>query len=205
MTVLDSDAIPDSLSKLFPLALMMNCHFVPFDESSAVVCVAACNPLDPEMLKEQEKILRKVVEVFLAREDHVARQLDWLRIKLKTRSRRAIRFNIRIQVSYQFCNRLGVRTDNVVHDGATRNISEGGCLLDGPQAADDPGNMLKKGLFINACLKPDDGEIWAICEVREIRLVDEAPLPRWLLGVEFLDVSDDGKARLKQLCRKRKD
>ena len=192
MTVLDGDAMPDNLSKLFPLALM-NCHFVPFDETRAVVCVAACNPLEQELLKELEKNLKKVIEVFLAREDQVARQLDWLRVKLKTRSRRTLRF-ARLQISYQFCDRLGVRTDKEIHEGSTLNISEGGYLLDGPQSAEDPGEMLKKGfLYINACLKLDAGEIWAICEVREIRLVDEAPKPRWLLGVEILDINTEAK------------
>ena len=154
------------------------------------------------MLREQEKVLRKVIEVFLAREDQVARQLDWLRIRLKTRSRSSLRYAMRLTVSYQFCNRLGVRIDKEIHSGSTLNVSEGGYLVEGPVSSGDPGEMMRKGLYVNICIKLMTGEIWAICDVREIRLVDDPARGRWLLGVEVLDINPDSKTRLKALCRR---
>ena len=202
MTMLDTESMPEELSKVFPLPLMMHHCFVPFEDSGAVLCVAACNPLDPVMLREQEKVLRKVIEVFLAREDQVARQLDWLRIRLKTRSRSSLRYAMRLTVSYQFCNRLGVRIDKEIHSGSTLNVSEGGYLVEGPVSSGDPGEMMRKGLYVNICIKLMTGEIWAICDVREIRLVDDPARGRWLLGVEVLDINPDSKTRLKALCRR---
>ncbi|MEI6234491.1 MAG: hypothetical protein WCT04_15670 [Planctomycetota bacterium] len=202
MTKLVSDAIPEPLRNLFSLPLMMHHNFVPFDDSGAILCLAACNPLDPALIREQEKVLHKIIEVFLAREDQVARQLDWMRIKLKTRSRRCLRFNLRVFVSFQFCNRLGVRHDKNIHDGATVNVSEGGYLLDCPAPIDDPSAMLLKGMYLNVIIKSMTGEIRAICDVREIRLVDDSPKPRWLMGVEIVEMNDDSKTRLKGLCRR---
>lgn len=203
MTLLDEVSIPEKLRKIFPLPLMMRHSFVPFDESAAVLCVAACNPLEPETVKDLERISRKVVEVFLAREDHVARQLDWLRVKMKTRSRRGMRFRLHLPASYQFCSRMGVRSDKDVFDAATVNISEGGFLIDSPQVPGDPGELLLRGLYVNICLKPMSGEIWSICDVREIRLVQDQP-PRWLLGMEIVDINEESRARLKELCKSAK-
>lgn len=199
MTVLEGDAIPEKLNKIFPLPMMMRHSFVPFDDAAAVLCVAACNPLDAETLKELERISRKVIEVFLAREDQVARQLDWMRVKMKTRSRRSLRYKMSLALMYQFCSRLGVRSDKEVHQGTTVNISEGGMLIDSAQAPGDPGAMLQNGLYVNVCLKPAIGEIWAICDVREIRLLPDTVPPRWLLGLEIVDINEESRARLREL------
>jgi hypothetical protein len=201
MTVLEGETIPERLNKIFPLPMMMRHSFVPFDESSAVLCVAACNPLDTETQKELERISHKVVEVFLAREDHVARQLDWMRVKMKTRSRRSLRYKMSLSVVYQFCSRLGARTDKEVYQGTSVNLSEGGLLVESPQAPGDPGEMLLNGLYVNICLKPAIGEIWAICDVREIRLVPDSAPPRWLLGLEIVDINEESRARLQDLFR----
>jgi len=203
MTLLDEDSFPEKLRRIFPLPLMMRHNFVPFDESAAVLCVAACNPLEADLVKELERISRKVVEVFLAREDQVARQLDWLRVKMKTRSRRGLRFRLKLPVSFQFCSRMGVRSEKDVFDATTINISEGGFLIESPPVPGDPGEMLLKGLHLNLCLKPMSGEIWSICDVREIRLVQEQP-PRWLMGLEIVDINEESRARLKELCKSAK-
>lgn len=201
MTVLDEDAMPKNLSRIFPLPLMMHHGFVPFDESAAVLCVAACSPLDAETIKELEKISRKVIEVFVAREDQLARQLQWQRIRVKTRSRRHVRFKKQLEVSYQFCSREGVRTDKLVHQGRTLDMSLGGFLIDGPQPnMGDPGKLMLHGLYVNVCLKAEDGEIWAICEVRELRLELKDEQTRWLMGVEMVDMNAEYKPRLISLC-----
>lgn len=212
MTVLDEPSIPAPLSKIFPLALMIHHGFVPFDQSRTVICVAASNPLEPEVIKELEKTSKKVVEVFLSREDHIFRQLDWLRVKQKTRSRRTPRFNVSLQVQYQFCTRQGARTDKDVHDAWTLNLSEGGFLLDSTAPPiDDPAAALVNGLYVNLCLNvpaqtADSAadEIWSICEVREVRLHMPDPTTRthrWLMGVEIIDIAPEFKEKLKALCR----
>ncbi len=202
MTMLDSDSMPDALSKRFPLPLMMHHHFVPFEDSGAILCLAASNPLDPTLIREQERIHNRVIEVFLAREDQIARQLDWMRIKLKTRSRHFLRYPLKLAVSYQYCNRLGVRLDNTIHTGSSINVSEGGYLLEGPATCADPSEMLRKGLFANVSIKSMTGEVAALCDIREIRLIEDNLLPRWLLGVEIVEINPDAKSRLKSLCRK---
>ncbi len=212
MTVLDEPSVPAPLSKVFPLALMIHHGFVPFDQSRTVICVAASNPLEPEVIKELEKISKKVIEVFLSREDQIFRQLDWLRVKQKTRSRRTPRFGISLQVQYQFCTRQGARTDKDVHDAWTINLSEGGFLLDSnAPPIEDPAAALVSGLYINACLKVPaqnageaEDEIWSVCEVREVRLYTPDPTlrqPRWLMGIEVIDIAPEFKEKLKRLCK----
>lgn len=207
MTLLEPGAVPETLSKLFPLALMMHHGFVPFDMSPSVICIAACNPLEPETLKELERLSKKVVEVFLAREDQVDRQIDMLRIKLKTRSRRLLRFEKSIACAFQFCSRQGVRTGTQVCQGQTLNVSEGGFLIDtpAPEIA-DPVEAMRRGMFVNLCLKLPDLELWSICEAREIRMRDverhgEAPVQQWLMGVEIIDMASELRKKLKALCK----
>jgi len=57
-------------------------------------------------------------------------------------------------------------------------------------------------MYLNVIIKSMTGEIRAICDVREIRLVDDSPKPRWLMGVEIVEMNDDSKTRLKGLCRR---
>ena len=207
MTLLEPGAVPETLSKLFPLALMMHHNFVPFDSSPSVICIAACSPLESETLKELERLSKKVVEVFLAREDQVDRQIDMLRIKLKTRSRRLLRFEKQISCAFQFCSRQGVRTGKQVCTGQTVNVSEGGFLIDtpAPEIA-DPADAMRRGMYINLCLKLPDMELWSICEAREIRMSDvehpgSAPAQHWLMGVEIIDMSPELRKKLKAFCK----
>lgn len=211
MTVLEEPSVPDALSKIFPLALMMHHGFVPFDQSPTVLCIAACNPLEPEVRKDLEKISKKIVEEFLAREDHVFRQLDWLRVKFKTRSRRTLRFNLALPSAYQFCTRQGGRLDKEIYDCVTVNVSEGGFLIDSPAPSiADPGEAMRRGLYINLCVlnqtEESEDKIWAVCEVRELRFqaqIDSGGVgrPRWLMGVEIIDINPEFKDKLKELCR----
>lgn len=211
MTVLDDPNVPDALSKIFPLALMMHHGFIPFDQSPTVLCIAACNPLDADVRKELEKISKKIVEEFLAREDHVYRQLDWLRVKFKTRSRRTIRFELSLPSAYQFCTRQGARLDKEIYECTTVNISEGGFLIDSPAPnVAEPADAMRRGMYINLCLliqnETEEEKIWSVCEVRELRFqaqIDSGGVgrPRWLMGVEIIDISPEFKAKLKELCR----
>jgi hypothetical protein len=202
MTVLDGDTIPERLRTIFPLAMMMHHNFVPFDDAGAQLCIATSNPLDAATVKDLEKISKRFIQIFIARDDQVGRQLDWMRVKMKTRSRRYLRFEFRQPASYQFSNRAGVRVNRDVYEGTTLNISEGGCLLDSPQPHHaDPAELLRRGFFINLSVKTEAGAVWAVGEVREIRLGGGDAGPRWMMGVEFIDISPENRTLLKDVLR----
>jgi hypothetical protein len=202
MTMLEGDTIPDRLRNVFPLALMMHHNFVPFDDAGAQLCIAASTPLDAATVKDLEKISKRFIQVFIARDDQVGRQLDWMRVKMKTRSRRYLRFEFRQPASYQFSNRAGARLNREVYEAVTLNVSEGGCLLDSPEPHHvDPAELLRRGFYINLSVKTEAGAVWAVGEVREIRLGGDANGPRWLMGVEFIDLSPENRALLKDVLR----
>ena len=203
MTDLTDAEIPDGLVRIFPHEMMMQYSFVPFDDSKSFVCVAVADPLPQNALKELEKLCGKRIEIFLAQEDLLVRTLDKIRGRAKRKLRRHIRYEINTLVRYQFCSRLGNPAEEVIHNGTTLNISEGGFLIEGsPTALGSPDDLRRRGMCARVVLTGTFQEIAALCHLRSIRARErqEAGKARWLLGLEIAEIAADDRRRLKELC-----
>ena len=205
MTDLSEAEIPEALARVFPHEMMVQHSFVPFDDSKAFVCVAVADPLPMTTQKELEKLCGKRIEMFLAQEDLVVRTLDKLRGKQKRKLRRHIRYEVNALVRYQFCSRLGHPAEDVIHNGTTLNISEGGFLIEGsPTALGSPDDLRRRGICCRVVLTGTFQEISTLCHLRSIRARErqEAGKARWLLGLEVAEIAADDRRRLKELCLK---
>jgi hypothetical protein len=205
MTDLHDAQIPESLSRVFTHELLMQYNFVPFDEAKTFVCIAVADPLPPQSVKDLERMCGKRIEVFLAQEDLVVKMLDKARGKHKHKLRKHIRYEIQTMVRYQFCSRLGNPAEDIIHNGTTLNVSEGGFLIEGsPTALGGPEDLRRRGICARVVLSSAVSEITTICHLRSIRQKErqEAGRSRWLLGLEIAEISTDDRRRLKEMCLK---
>jgi hypothetical protein len=205
MTDLNGAEIPESLSRVFTRELLMQYNFVPFDEAKTFVCIAVADPLPQQTIKDLERMSGKRIEVFLAQEDLVVKMLDKARGKQKQKLRKHIRYEIQTLVRYQFCSRLGNPAEDIIHNGTTLNISEGGFLIEGsPTALGSPEDLRRRGICARVVLSGTLQEVTTICHLRSIRPKErqEAGRSRWLLGLEIAEMSIDDRRRLKELCLK---
>ena len=198
MTDLEAEEIPEELAKLFPYDLMARHEFVPFDDAGAFVCIAVPNALAPAAVKELEKACHKHVEVFLAREDLIRKELHVLRHRLEAPPRLHIRYEASYPIEYQFCTRLGVLAEHSSHQGTTLNISEGGFLVDGPAVElGTPEDLLRIGMCATIVLAPGtQHEFRGLCRIKSLKPQGK----RCALALEVLGASADDRRRLKELC-----
>jgi len=204
MTDLADCVVPEKIAQQFTHSTMLNHEFVPFDEARNFVCVATASPLRASLVKELETLCGKKVEVFIAEEEKVLKLLDTLQIKQARKQRKHIRYDVSLAVKYQFCSRLGTPAEQVVHQGLTVNISEGGMLIEGsPSALGTPEDMRRRGMCVSINM-PSNGakDIHAICQLRAVREKEKhsSVEPKWLIGIELVEMPADDRRRLKEIC-----
>ncbi len=206
MTDLTGVEVPDKLARLFTHPIMARYAFVPFDEAKTFICIAAGTPLKSSIVRELEATINKKIEVFLAQEEQVLRLLDHLHLKQNRKARKHVRYDLSVPVRYQFTSRLGTPAEPNAHEGVTINASEGGFLIEGtPTALGSPEEMRRRGLCASVVLNSADGHaVHALCQLRAIREKERkaAEDPRWLLGMEIVEMSVEDRRRLKELCIK---
>jgi hypothetical protein len=203
MTDLRDAQVPESLVKTFTHATMLANIFVPFDESKVMVCIATANPLDTDTLAALQLKCSRKIEVFLAQEEQILKLLDGLQIKQNKKLRKHLRYDIRLPVRYQFCSRLGTPAESVSHDGVTHNISEGGMLLEGvPCALGTPDDMRRRGMCVSVIIQHGGAALRGLGHLRALREKDRvgAEDPRWMLGLELVDMSVEDRRKLKEIC-----
>jgi hypothetical protein len=198
VTDLAEAEITDDLCAVFPMPLLMRYNFVPFDTSSRMVCIAAATPLMPAVVQEIEKACNKKVEVFLAREDVITKHLSGLRRHHAAQSRRFIRYDCEIPTTYQLCTRFTGPIEQVVHQGVTKNISEGGLLIYGsPSTQARPEDLLRQGVFARITVGDQVGhQVHALCRIKAIKDLSG----HWQMGLEFTELSSEDRRTLKELC-----
>jgi hypothetical protein len=205
MTDLSEAQVPESLVKTFSHAAMLANVFVPFDEAKTMACIAAASPLRPNILADLQTQCAKKIEVFLAQEEQILKLLDGLQIKQNKKLRKHIRYEIKVPVQYQFCSRLGTAAEPVSHNGVTHNISEGGLLIEGtPSALGTPDDMRRRGMCVSIIIMSNGAELRGIGQLRAVREKERvgAEDPRWMLGVELVDMTVEDRRRLKEVCVK---
>jgi|GEM_PF-1143267 len=201
---LDDDPPSDKASALFPIPVLQRHQFIPFDITEAFVCVAATEPMSQSTLEEMQRICGRRVEVFLAREDQILKYLEKWAKPQKHRSRRFIRYDVIVPISYQYCARFGAAADPVYYQGVTLNLSEGGILIEGtPRGPSTPDLLLRGGMCLNITMVDAPVEIHAICRLKTIA---ERTNPKtgkcWQMGLEIADMSADNRRKMKELCFK---
>jgi type II secretory ATPase GspE/PulE/Tfp pilus assembly ATPase PilB-like protein len=198
MTDLEAEEIPETLAKLLPLSLMARYECVPFDDAGAFVCIAVANALPPEAVKELERACHKHIEVFLAREDLIRKELQALRRRLEIPPRLHIRYEASYPVEYQFCTRQGVLAEQSSHQGTTLNISEGGFLVDGPPVGlGTPEELVRIGLCASIVVAPGTPhESRVLCRMKSLKPQGD----RCAISLEILSASAEDRRRLKELC-----
>ncbi|MCY3020480.1 MAG: PilZ domain-containing protein [Planctomycetota bacterium] len=198
MTDLADVDISEKLARLFPYGLMARHGFVPFDDAGSFICIAVANPLAPAAIKELQEACHRKVEIFLAREDVILKRLTALRPKPEAVPRKHLRYDVSLPVSYQFCTRLGVATDDTCYNGLALNISEGGFSVEGPVAnIGKPEDLLRVGTCVRLTMAPDTPQqLSALCRLKII----QPKGPFWMMGLELADASIEDRRRLKELC-----
>lgn len=205
MTDLDGIDFSENLRKIFSYAVMLQHTFVPFDEAKNFICIATASPLKPGTVKNLETLCNKRVEVFLAQEDLIVKQLDMMQNKNKRRPRKYIRYSVSLPVRYQYCSRLGTPAEQIIYDGETVDISEGGLLIEGsPTTLGTLDDLRRRGICVRISINIDSGEVVAICQLRALRNKPGGPAshPRWMIGLEVVEASVDCRRRLKEVCIK---
>ena len=203
VTNLDDADITDEAVSVFPLETILRNSFVPFDASKRVVCIAAFNPLGSQLIFELERDCGRKVELFLALEDQVLKYLDKIRMKFKHESRKFLRYEIKVPVSYQYCGRMGTPAEPLLHSGMTLNASEDGFLIEGtPASIGSPDELRRRGMCVNLTIAGTEREIRALCQLRTIKERSRMPsgAKLWLIGLKIAEISSDDRRRLKELC-----
>ncbi|MGD0089498.1 MAG: PilZ domain-containing protein [Planctomycetota bacterium] len=198
MTDLQEEEIPEKLAKLFPYELMARHEFVPFDDAGAFICIAAVNALPAPVVKELEQLCHKKLEVFLAREDLIRKELQTLHARQEKSSRLHLRYGFSLPVEYQFCTRFGVPAGRQVYQGTTLNISEGGLQVDGPPVTiGAPSDLLRVGMCANLVIEPGtQRELKTLCRLKAIEPRGE----RCTIRLEIIDASAETRRHLKEIC-----
>lgn len=207
MTDLSEVRISPDLSAPFSHTLMARLEFVPLDEAKRLLCIAVANPLPDRELQNLERLAGKKIEVFLAQEDLILAQLDHLRKEVKRPERQHRRFEAALPVRWRLCNRLGAAAEKETHHGLTRDISEGGFLVEGTASSvGSPETIRRRGLCARVKLETASQELRALCQIRFIK-EESAGVQQtaeggevWLYGLEILEMSDADRRRLKETC-----
>jgi len=203
MTDLTDADIPEPLSMLFSHGMMLQHEFIPFDESMRMLCVAAANPIPRAVLSDMERSCGKKIEVFLAQEDLVLQLVDRLQPKEKRKDRKHMRYETDLVIQYQFCNRLGRASEEVMHTGQTMDISEGGFLIQGPATTlGGPDDLMRRGLCVRFVMGDGSGEVKGLCALRFIKANDRPAREewKWHYGLQILEMTSEDRRRLKEFC-----
>lgn len=207
MTDLEDAEIPEVLLKLFAQSTMLRYEFLPFDESQQMLCIATANPIPPQILHDLERQAKRKIEVFLAQEDLVLKELDKIRPKVKRQERKHMRYEVALPIAYQFCNRLGRAAEETLYHGQTIDISEGGFLCEGntPKLI-TPEDLMRRGICVRLTVSKYPIEVRALCSLRFIKNREEEeggaqdlPFP-WVFGTQVLEISEEDKRKLKEIC-----
>lgn len=207
MTDLEDAEIPEVLIKLFAQSTMLRYEFLPFDESQQMLCIATANPIPLQILHDLERQAKRKIEVFLAQEDLVLKELDKIRPKVKRQERKHMRYEVALPIAYQFCNRLGRAAEETLYHGQTIDISEGGFLCEGntPQLI-TPEDLMRRGICVRLTVSKYPIEVRALCSLRFIKNREEEdggaqglPFP-WVFGTQVLEISEEDKRKLKEIC-----
>jgi len=198
VTDLSDVEIGDDVGKLFPYSIMMRHSFIPFDDCAMFVCIAVSTPLSAATFKELERTCSKKIEVFLAREDLILKQLNELRKReAGGQPRRFIRYPYAAPVKYMFYSRFAGPSEDTLHDGVTHNISEGGMLIEGPGSTQGaPAELLRRGVCLRVVVNDPPNDMKALCRFKNI----QEKTGRWFMGMELLEISADDRRRMKELC-----
>jgi len=188
-----------SLSTLFPYTVLNENHCVPFDATKTSVFLAVVVPLSGKAMRELKHACGRQVQMFVAEEDLITKNLD--QIFRGRKPRKFTRYACSIPVQYEFCGRLGSPIEETIHSDMVVNISQGGmAFYCAPTIPDSIADMRRTDVYVNVLLYPDpadDYEIRAICQLRWVRRRGSEPL---LLGVEIVEIAVKDQQRLKEVC-----
>lgn len=203
MTDLAEAELAPQLEQVVPYALMTKYEFIPFDDSGELLCIAAANPIPASALAQMESISARKIEVFLAQDDLVHKNLLRLRPAQAKTMRQHVRYRTDLPFQYRLCNRLGSLLDEALFQGRLVDISEGGFLAEGP-APDPikPDEILRRGICMRVELTHGQNSFRALCGVRYVKPKENvAPgeLP-WVFGLQVVEMGDADRRQLKEIC-----
>jgi len=195
--------VPGELRRIFKYLQMLRLEFVPFQGTQDMLCVAAAHPLKPQDITELEKTARKRVLVFLAEDQQVHDHVFRLRPKELLKSRRYARYKAALPVYFQFCSPTGTPLDDVLHQGASVDVSEGGFQVEGDTCSQYPASeLVPRRLHARIAVHMTGREVHAFCAIRFARELpaEKQRMYPWVYGFEIERISEDDKVNLRDLC-----
>ncbi len=189
-----------SLTTLFPFLVLKENSCAPFAETAKTVSMAVAEPLKASALRQLEGICRKRVEMFVAPEDVVAKQLDV--IYEGSKPRKYTRYQVQMPIEYRFSTRLGRPLDDNAYAAFTANISQGGMALNQAEPVPDIiAAQPRHDIYARAVLKDPLADIHAICQLLWIRQPGAGPAI-WRLGFQIVQIAASDDRQLQSLCMK---
>jgi hypothetical protein len=193
--------VPADLIELFTVSTMQEQRILPFDQAKTFICVAVADVLTPKEIRALEAQCGRRIQIFLADEDELAKQIDVI-LRRRT-ARKHPRYALIVPVVYQFCSRLGTPVDETVYFVTSVNFSEGGMAIQGvPEAVGTLADTRRQDMYANVIVKALPNEIEARCQVRWVRKSDKSAgaVPKYQIGMEFVEITDENRVRLANLC-----
>jgi hypothetical protein len=191
----DLKALP-SLSISFPYLTMLKYEFVPVEETSTNVLVAAAHPLSPRLLDDLKKRCGKTITVYLAEDDLVMNLLYSMQPAKDRKLRKSTRYTLSVPIEFRFYNRQLGSLGEKVYAGRTINISESGFMI---ALTDD---LRRYGTAVRVSFELAPQRVEALCSIRYIRDISSAGLTKlpWTLGLQIVEMSSMDRSELKQIC-----
>lgn len=175
----------------------------PLKETADAWLVAVARPPSAGNAAALEQKLGKTPQFCLIPIDELENRLLLASTDQQLSRRKHPRYRKHLPILIQLCDDVGVTMTQTLIFGKTVDLSEGGVAVSGiPAGTFSPEDLLRDNPWCRVGFFCPPHEINASCRIRHIQRGTNEPgmVDRWIYGLEFVELSDENRTRLKEIC-----